>query len=162
LLGDSFQDLFDKDASFIAKLSVLGDFVRELLFKPIELLCDPSSLFFIRHLPFVWLKCRGNDVLKGVLFSNGQGQKVEIINDEPEVVSWHDLGLNFCPLSKSVAHDSNQHVQEMSDDQESWEEEQCIENYSLRFVSIVEAFSWSSSQEHLDHEPHRWTKSRVW
>ena len=76
-----------------------------------------------------------------------------VVDNESQVVPRHDLGLDLGPFPESVAHDSNQHVQEMGDDQEGRHEEHNVKYFGLRSRSGVEPIRSCVSQEGLDHVP---------
>ena len=116
VLLESTIDLSDENVGVLLVLGVLVNFVHEQFLYGVELLRDPGSFLLLSQLLLASCKRGGDDVLDLRLIADSQRQEMEVVHDESQVVSRHDLGLHLPPLSEGVAHDRDQHVQEVGND----------------------------------------------
>ena len=150
---ESTIDLCDDNVGVMLVLSIFVNFVHEQFLYGVELLGDPGSFLLLSQFLIASGKGGGDDVLYLRLIADGQRQQMEVVHDKSQVVSRHDLGLHLPPFAKGVAHDGDQHVQEVGNDQEGRHKVHDVKHLGLRLVSPVEPIGPRISQEGLDHVP---------
>ena len=82
-------------------------------------LCFVNLLDILIIISIIVRSC--DNVLKLIYVLKGIISQMPIINDESKMVSHSGLRSNFRPHCKGVTHYSNQHIQHVDDQQESWE-----------------------------------------
>lgn len=115
-------------------LNVSDDFVEHLRGLVFE-----NADFILEALQLVWLTSifcgeGSNDILDlfGVLQS--KVLHVPVVNNKGQLITILDLLGNQSPYGESLTHDSDEHVQQVNDDEKRAENEQHVEIY--RFLAF--------------------------